>query len=784
MGGTGLSPKGRISNTFEKTTVSDLISALAGPDGGSGDLVRAALDALPDPVLVFDSTQRVIFANTAAARSLHEHDMALDRPFDSVMVFDSATQQILSPDRLPVARALAGESVGPVDYAVRPIRRSASFWLECSARPAGNGEVSGVVFVFRDISARKNRELALESADQLRDFIYKANLTGVLHTSVDGRILDCNDAVVRMFGYASRQEMQAVRAQQLYFDQAQRDRVLRLVYASPDVRELEVSFRRRDNSRGWALLSTRLLDPRPGDVGGTLVSTFVDITERKLWEESLRRSEQTFAAFMSHLPGVAFIKDLTGKYIYYNEASWTHFQKHPEDIVGKTDEEIWPPEDAARHRAKDAEVIETGRPIEFVEPVTQSDGMHSWLVFKFPIIQEGKTELVGGIGIDITERRTLEGQLTQARKMEALGRLAGGVAHDFNNLLTVISGYGQLALEGLSSVPAPRLTTYLQEVLNSARRASGLTGQLLAFSRRQTVKPKVFDLCVLLRSMERLLQRMIGEHVDLSVRNGPEPCLILADAHQMEQVLLNLAVNARDAMPLGGTLEIECGLLPEPLKRPALPPVDILLEVRDSGVGMDEAVKARMFEPFFTSKNKGKGTGLGLSTVYGVVSQAGGEIEVDSEPGHGSRFRIYFPSAVGEVEDLPPLASEPAPAGLETVLLVEDEDSVRALAETVLKKFGYKVLVAASGKAAIEIWQQRRDSIDVLLTDVIMPQMSGGELAHKLREEKPHLKILFMSGYTDDMIASHGVLAGETQLLQKPFTAQGLGRKLRDVLDA
>jgi CheY-like chemotaxis protein len=237
-------------------------------------------------------------------------------------------------------------------------------------------------------------------------------------------------------------------------------------------------------------------------------------------------------------------------------------------------------------------------------------------------------------------------------------------------------------------------------------------------------------------------------------------------------------------MPLGGTLEIECGMLPEPLKRSNLPPVDILLEVRDTGVGMDEAVKARMFEPFFTSKNKGKGTGLGLSTVYGVVSQAGGEIEVDSAPGEGSRFRIYFPAAVGEVEDLPPLASEATPAGLETVLLVEDEDSVRALAETVLKKLGYKVLVAGSGKAALEIWKERRESIDVLLTDVIMPHMSGGELAHKLREEKPHLKILFMSGYTDDMIASHGVLAGETQLLPKPFTAQGLGRKLRDVLDA
>jgi two-component system cell cycle sensor histidine kinase/response regulator CckA len=237
-------------------------------------------------------------------------------------------------------------------------------------------------------------------------------------------------------------------------------------------------------------------------------------------------------------------------------------------------------------------------------------------------------------------------------------------------------------------------------------------------------------------------------------------------------------------MPLGGMLEIECSLLKEPLERQGFPALSVLLEVRDTGVGMDESVKAQMFEPFFTSKDKGKGTGLGLSTVYGVVSQAGGEIDVDSEPGHGSRFRIYFPLAAGAPEELPLAPGDASPVGLETVLLVEDEPGVRALADTVLRKLGYKVLVADGGQAALEIWNERRSSIDILLTDVIMPHMSGGDLAHKLREMNPRLKILFMSGYTDDMIASHGVLAGETQLIQKPFTAEALGRKLRSVLDA
>jgi PAS domain S-box-containing protein len=519
-------------------------------------------------------------------------------------------------------------------------------------------------------------------------------------------------------------------------------------------------------------------------VGGSLVCVVTDITERKLWEETLRQSEQRFATFMRHLPGIAFVKDLNGKYVYYNESSWALFRKRPEDIVGKTDEELWPPEDAALYRKNDQEVVESGRPVEVTESVTHEDGKHAWLIGKFPIIEDGKVALIGGIGIDITERQTLQEQLTQGRKMEALGRLAGGVAHDFNNLLTVISGYGQLALEANGNAPPARLATYIQEILTSAQRASGLTGQLLAFSRRQIVQPRVLDLRDLLRNMERLLPRMIGEHVDLTMKCGDEPCLIRADAHQIEQVVMNLAINARDAMPLGGTLDIDCRVLAEPIEGPGLEPLSVVVEVADNGIGMDEAVKAQMFEPFFTSKDKGKGTGLGLSTVYGIVSQAGGKIEVESRPGEGTRFRIYFPPAAGKVEETAPPTLDKAPVGLETVLLVEDEDSVRTLAETILLRLGYRVLVAESGEKALEIWEARAGRIDILLTDVIMPRLGGSDLAHKLRASNPKLKVLFMSGYTDDMIASHGVLAGETQLIQKPFTAEALGRKLRSVLDA
>jgi PAS domain S-box-containing protein len=774
--------------TAEKTSAPLSIPAFVEADLEADEVLRAAWNAVPDALFAFNTHQHLVFVNTEAARYLTGRGLPLDggRLCPAIKVCDSKTQEVLTPEQMPPARVLRGETIDCIEYLVRPAPHGTSFWVECGARPVRGraGDIRGAVVVVRDITARKLRELRLESTDQLRDFIYQGNLAGILHDTVDGRILDCNDAVVRMLGYSSADELRAVRSQQLFYDTAERDQLLHRVCLSREVRDAEVCFRRRDHSRCWALINVRLLDAQPGQIGGTLVSTIIDITERKLWEETLRQSQERFTAFMRNLPGVAFIKDLNGRYVYYNEASWPQFQKRPEEIIGKTDEDIWPAGDAARYRANDAAVVEGGRPVEFVEAATHPNGTHSWLICKFPIVDDGKIALVGGIGIDITERQVLEEQLTQARKMEALGRLAGGVAHDFNNLLTVISGYGQLALESLGTTAPPRLTTYMQEILNSARRAAGLTGQLLAFSRRQPVQPKVLDLRDLLRNVERLLENMIGEHVDLKVRIGREPCLIRADPHQMEQVLMNLAVNARDAMPLGGMLEIECGILPEPVERPGFPPLKVILEVRDNGVGMDVAVKAQMFEPFFTSKDKGKGTGLGLSTVYGIISQAGGDIEVESEPGKGSRFRIYFPLAAGEVEELPPVPTDATPVGLETVLLVEDEDAVRNLAEAVLRQLGYEVLVANSGEAALEIWRQRQASIDVLLTDVIMPQMSGGELAHKLRDMNPRLKILFMSGYTDDMIASHGVLAGETQLIQKPFTAEALGRRLRGVLDA
>jgi two-component system cell cycle sensor histidine kinase/response regulator CckA len=778
------------------------------------DALRSVLDALPHAVLVFNLNRRVVFANAMAsamfgpAGNESEH-FRNDRngPFQLVAP-DSEIP--LDSDRWPLIRALRGETLAPQEFLVRRAESALRSWLLIGAYPVRDraGTVIAAVLTLQDIGPMKKRELALNEAEKLHSIIYQENLAGIIRTTIDGRILDCNGAIVRMLGYQSKRELLAVRVARIYFDSADRDRILRLLSATGRLSEFEVCFRRRDGARCWVLLNARLLDAPSGQVGGGIVSNVIDITGRKEHEEILRRSEQRFAAFMRHLPGVAFIKDLAGKYVYYNEASLTWFGLRPHDMVGRTDYDIWPGEDSQHSRENDLAVIAAQRPSEFIETMLHADGKHSWRMYKFPIVEQGRVTLVGGVGVDISERTVLEEQLAQARKMEALGRLAGGVAHDFNNLLTVIAGYGQLAIESVGNAPVERITMYLREILDSSRRASALTGQLLAFSRHQVLQPKVLDLGDLLRGMERLLQRVIGEHIELTVHETGGQSLIYADANQMEQAIMNLAVNARDAMLLGGVLELQCDRLAQPVPREQGEPFGVRLEVRDTGIGMDPAVQSQIFDPFFTSKEPGRGTGLGLSTVYGAVAQAKGKIEVESVPGEGTVFRLYFPAA----EFTPPAATPPegtrpestrtaepplagegesapqrsgsAPRERETVLLVEDADSVRILAETILKRQGYNVLVADSGHEALRIWDEHSDAVDVLLTDVIMPQMSGGELAHRLREKRPHLRVLFMSGYTDDMIASHGVLAGETQLIQKPFTAEGLGRKLRAVLDA
>src|SRR5437660_2828347 len=390
------------------------------------------------------------------------------------------------------------------------------------------------------------------------------------------------------------------------------------------------------------------------------------------------------------------------------------------------------------------------------------------------------------IAEDVTEKRVLEDQFRQAQKMEAVGRLAGGVAHDFNNLLLVISGYTEVLLEQLD--PNSPLHQKAEAIQQAADRATTLTRQLLAFSRKQLLELKVVDLNTIVSDMDRLLSPLIGENIELMTRLAAGVGRTRADAGQIEQVLMNLVVNAKDAISNGGKISIQTANvhLDDSYRREHKyinPGPYVMISVTDTGLGMDKETQSRIFEPFFTTKEKGKGTGLGLSTVYGIVKQSGGYVFAQSEVGQGTTFRIYLPQVEGAADTIGPAkTASTETGGSETVLLVEDEESVRQLVRETLESKGYTVMEAENGEEGLKIAESHNGPIHMMITDVVMPGISGRELAKRLMQVRPETKVLYLSGYTEDAIVHQGVLETGTAFLQKPFTLQTLSRKVREVL--
>jgi signal transduction histidine kinase/CheY-like chemotaxis protein len=439
-----------------------------------------------------------------------------------------------------------------------------------------------------------------------------------------------------------------------------------------------------------------------------------------------------------------------------------------------------------------------GTPFDVEAEIVTAKGARLWVrAIGHPLRNtEGVITHVHGAVQDITSRKLaearhakLEEQFRQAQKMETIGSLAGGVAHDFNNLMSVVLSYSELLAEDMKEEDPMRAD--LQEIRAAGLRAVDLTRQLLAFSRQQVLAPKVIDLTGIVLGMERMLRRLLGEDIDLTVSCAPDLGKVLVDPGQMDQVIMNLAVNARDAMPRGGMITIETGEVSldeqyaaEHVGVTAGP--HVMLAVSDTGTGMDKATQDRMFEPFFTTKEKGKGTGLGLATVFGIVRQSGGTIWVYSELGKGTTFKVYFPIASRtSVDDAPAAHVERRTVhGMETILLVEDEERVRVLARTILRRYGYNVLEAQSGGDAFLLCEQYTATIHLLLTDVVMPRMGGRQLAERLAPIRPTMKVLYMSGYTDDAVVRHGILDSTIAFVQKPITPDALARKVREVLDA
>ena len=507
-------------------------------------------------------------------------------------------------------------------------------------------------------------------------------------------------------------------------------------------------------------------------------------------QEKLRRSEMNFRSLVTNAPYGICRCDSAGKLLDANPALLSMLgYSSADELVGSHLGALY---EEAQQWFELADRLRTSVPFNglIVPWKRKNGGVTLARISGRTVLNGGNSKTFEVFAEDVTERRVLEQQLQQSQKMEAVGRLAGGIAHDFNNLLMVISGYAEFLLERLG--PDPALRSPAQEIASAAGRASSLTRQLLAFSRKQMLAPKILDLNSVVTENLKMLRRMIGEDIELGLIAANGLGSVRADVGQVEQVIMNLAVNARDAMPSGGRLTIETSNVTIDQEhagfQPPLKPGDyVMISITDTGAGMDSETQSHIFEPFFTTKGP-KGTGLGLSTVYGIVKQSGGYVWVESQTGRGTTFKIYFPR-VADIPEAPAQAAVTADAtvaepGTETILLVEDEANLRYLARQFLEKQGYRVIEAADGAVAMQVVVAHEGMIHLLLTDVIMPGMNGRELAQRIAEIRPNTKVLYMSGYTENVIGKNGTLDAGVRLLQKPFTLRELKNRVREVLDS
>ncbi len=554
------------------------------------------------------------------------------------------------------------------------------------------------------------------------------------------------------------------------------------------IEPLEYRIQTKTGKTVWVRTSSR-----PNMVGGRaagLRGMMTDLTDRKTAEEALMASELELRTLFGAMTDVILVLGADGRYLKIAPTDPSFLYKPPADLVGKTLREVFPKEEADFFLAHIRRALSEAQ-MHRVEYKLQIDKTEVW--FEGSVSPLSRDSVVW-IGRDITERKKaederekLEHQFLQSQKIEAVGQLAGGIAHDFNNLLTAINGYSELSLARKTA--DDRLRHNLEEIKKAGNRAASLTRQLLAFSRKQMLQPKVLDLNSVMSDLEKMFRRLIGENIELRTVLDPKLGRVKADPGQIEQVAMNLVVNARDAMPRGGKLTIETAnvyLDNEYVKHhiAVRSGAYVMIAVSDNGCGMNEDTRERMFEPFFTTKEPGRGTGLGLSTVYGIVKQSGGNIWAYSELGNGTSFKLYLPRVTEDAQEYKRRAEpERAAQGTETILLVEDDETVRKLAREVLQNYGYQVLDAANGDAALSISAHYKQPIDLLLTDVVMPGMSGRKVADRLSQSCPEIKVLFMSGYTDDAIVHHGVLDADTPFIQKPFAPDVLARKVREVLD-
>ncbi len=618
--------------------------------------------------------------------------------------------------------------------------------------------------------------LELESVGQRYRLLFERSLAGVIRTTMDGEILDCNPSCARMFGYSSPAELMAASITDRYFDHEDYNAFIAKLKEEKSITNYEHCLRTKDGSPVWLLGSANLVEDKDG-VASVNEETLIDITERKKADETFRK------AFNANPEPMTIATITEGRYLDVNDSFLRITGYRRDEVIGRTSLQInfW---ERPESRAELLTMLRKSGSVREL-PITfrTKSGQQRIALDSSEIIDVAGHKCMISILRDMTEQRQLENQLRQSQKMEAIGQLSGGIAHDFNNLLSVIIGYSEMVEARMR--PDDPLRKKCEQIKKAGKSAASLTQQLLAFSRQQVLEARILDLNLVVLHMEKMLRRLIGEDIEFATTLDPGTGRITADQGQIEQVLMNLAVNARDAMPHGGKLTIETANVnvdeEYALRHPPQQPGPyVMLTVSDTGIGMDTETQARIFDPFFTTKEMGKGTGLGLSTVYGVVRQSGGHIWVYSEIGHGTTFKVYLPRTQREARAEKPVADLAPARGAETVLLVEDADALRELTRELLEENGYAVLEADRPEKAIEIAANHHGRIALMLTDMVMPGMNGRALAEKLAVERPEMKVVFMSGYTG--FSHSSLIQKDISFLSKPFSKDALLQKLREAL--
>jgi two-component system cell cycle sensor histidine kinase/response regulator CckA len=741
--------------------------------------VRLFIEHAPAALAMFDCEMRYL---QASRRWRIDYGLG-DRDLDGVSHYE-IFPEIPARWKDIHRRALAGEVLGEEHDRFERADGSVQ-WIRWEARPwrDSEGMIGGIVIFADDVTERKQaadvRERLAAVVDSSEDAIIAKRL--------DGTINAWNSGAEKVFGYSHAEAIGKPIQMLLPPERAREEAdILARIRRGESVEHFETVRIRKDGTRiDVSVTISPIRDITGAIVGASKVAR--DITDRKRAEEALFKSEERFSkAFRNNPLAITISTEAEGRYLDVNDAFLNMLGYQRKDVIGSTAKELrfWSEpldrEEMLRHLKEEEKVAK-----HHTKYRTAKGEIRESEVWAELIELDGQRCILG-ITRDVTDMKKLEAQFRQAQKMEAVGRLAGGVAHDFNNVLGIVMGYSDIALGEIpTDTPVKK---YLSEIKKASQRAALITRQLLAFSRQQVVFPKILDLNDVVRNVTTMFLRLVGEDIEIEFRPGTAIGSIKADPGQIEQILMNLVVNARDAMPTGGKITIETGTseLDEHYTSRhagAHEGKHVVLKVSDTGSGMDETTRSQIFEPFFTTKAPGKGTGLGLSTVYGIVKQSDGYISVYSEPGKGTTFKIYFPMLREKAEELGSHREEAEPPrGSETILVVEDDKILRGLAVKLLQEGGYHVIEAEDAENALKILSSTGVEVDLLLTDIVMPGKTGVELLAEAKRIRQNLRAVFMSGYAGDLVTQHGVLVQEHSFLEKPFTKRALLTKVYSVL--